>query len=83
MDKRRHNRVLFSTPVAFAAGGRPFQRDTINISATGMRIRTSEAVQPGEDITLCFTLHEPLKVQGKAVWFGKNGLGVKFNTTLK
>ena len=78
---RKNPRKACALGVRFAVDGRPY-RGTINdISSVGVFVETIHTFKVRKDITLEFSLPnqtKPLKVGGKIVWSGFQGIGVKF-----
>jgi Tfp pilus assembly protein PilZ len=67
--------------VRFTVDGRPYRSSIIDISTVGVFIETTNTFKVGKDIVLEFVLpnqSKPLKVGGKIVWSGFQGIGVKF-----
>ena len=56
-DLRRHPRVSVSWPVTIEAGGRRFERRTVNLSPFGAKVRLEERLEPGTPAHV--TLHPP------------------------
>lgn len=80
--KRSHPRKSCSVPVDYAADGRAFRGSIKNVSVNGLFIETRQKFDPGEKITLTFSLpnqSKPLKTQGKVIWNNAEGVGVQFN----
>ena len=78
---RKRPRKACFLGVRFSVDGRPYRSTIIDISAVGVFIETTNTFKVGKDIVLEFVLPnqpKPLKVGGKIVWSGFQGIGVKF-----
>ena len=78
---RKKPRKACFLAVRFAVDGRPYRSTIIDISTVGVFIETANTFKVGKDIVLEFVLPnqpKPLKVGGKIVWSGFQGIGVKF-----
>ncbi|MDY6837128.1 MAG: PilZ domain-containing protein [Thermodesulfobacteriota bacterium] len=85
-ERRRDPRHSCSISVTCATEDHVFEDSFGNISTGGAFVETSEALSPGEDMTLTFSspdLETPIKIKGKVVWRTSQGIGVKFTTASK
>jgi Tfp pilus assembly protein PilZ len=67
--------------VACKVEARSFSSYIVDISLVGVFIETREDFNVGQSIKLAFALpghRQPLKIEGKIVWRGLQGIGVKF-----
>ena len=53
-DLRRHPRSSVSWPVTVESGGRSFERQTVNLSPIGAKIRLDEPLTVGSSVRLRF-----------------------------
>ena len=69
--------------VDFAAAGKAYRGMIRDISAGGVYIETSENLDRGQNVALCFTLDQanaslPFKIAGRVTRLFKNGIGVQY-----
>jgi hypothetical protein len=69
--------------VDFAAAGKAHRGMIRDISAGGVFIETSESLDRGQNVALCFTLDQantslPFKIVGRVTRIFKNGIGVQY-----
>ncbi len=82
LHKRRTcpRKKVFSM-VYYATSDKSFFGWVRNVSGSGVFIGTGEPLFPRTDVTLVFTMSGngvPIKTNGKVMWTGKNGMGLKF-----
>jgi Tfp pilus assembly protein PilZ len=85
-EKRQSPRKNVSVPVEYATPQGTYQDFIKNVSAGGVFIETKEALEVGHEIVMVFPLfsfEDPVKVNGKIAWKGPQGIGVKFERTLR
>lgn len=80
---REYPRLACYLMVDFASNGRAYRSTIRDISASGVFIETIDVFQPGQDISLCFTLSEdqemlPFKIDGKVTRTFHDGIGVQY-----
>lgn len=79
MEKREHMRKNTKSLVDFATRGWTYLRSIENISAGGMFIRTRDIIEPGEELSMRFSLEGERRDQkGKVARTAANGIGVRF-----
>jgi Tfp pilus assembly protein PilZ len=80
---REYPRLPCYIQVDFAAGGKAYRSCIRDISASGVFIETGVSFNPGQDISLCFTLAESdemlaFKLKGKVMRIYPDGIGVQY-----
>jgi hypothetical protein len=77
---RKHRRRDFKKSITFASGDRVFSGSTVNISPTGVFIKSDCQVCKGQTVKLAIPdkKGKNVLIQGKVVWSGIEGFGVKF-----
>jgi Tfp pilus assembly protein PilZ len=85
-DRRRYPRKPCSISVTYTVEDSTFTDIIKNICPGGVFIETSEAFTVGQEVTVTFSPSheaEPIACNGKIVWDGPKGIGVKFATANK
>ena len=80
---REYPRLSCYLMVDFAANGRAYRSCIRDISASGVFIETTDAFEPGQDLSLCFALSEsdemlPFKIRGQVTRIYPDGIGVRY-----
>lgn len=80
---REYPRLDCFIMVDFAASGKAYRGMIRDISAGGVFIETSEKLDRGQHIALCFTLDQsnaslPFKIAGRVTRLFNNGIGVQY-----
>jgi len=82
IEKRGNNRRSCLIFVDYIIQGNAFKSYILDVSAFGVFIETNESFPVGHDISMTFSLpnhKKPFNLDGKIVWSGSQGFGVKFN----
>lgn len=80
---REYPRLSCYLMVDFASGGKAYRSCIRDISASGVFIETTDTFQPGQALSLCFTLSEsdemlPFKINGQVMRIYPDGIGVRY-----
>lgn len=77
---RKHRRKDFKKSIKFASGDRVFSGTTVNISSTGVFIKSDCQISNGQIIILAIPdkKGKNVLIQGEVVWSSIEGFGVKF-----
>ena len=79
---RGHRRKRCLIPVAYQCQGQEYNDYILDISSVGVFIETMNTFAVEQDLVLGFQLpnsHHPMRLEGRIVWLGQKGIGVKFN----
>jgi Tfp pilus assembly protein PilZ len=80
---REYPRLSCYLMVDFAAEGRAYRSCIRDISASGVFIETTDSFEPGQELSLCFSLSEseemlPFKIHGQVTRIYSDGIGVRY-----
>lgn len=80
---REYPRLSCYLMVDFAADGRAYRSCIRDISASGVFIETTDSFEPGQELSLCFSLSEseemlPFKIHGQVTRIYSDGIGVRY-----
>jgi Tfp pilus assembly protein PilZ len=79
---RGHRRKRCLIPVRYQCQGQEYSDYILDISSVGVFIETKDTFSVEQDLILDFQLpnsQHPLRLEGRIVWIGQKGIGVKFN----
>ena len=82
-NKRRFNRIIFSTPVTILVEGNTYNNELIDLSLKGALVNNTGDFSPyiNEDCTLHFTLAGSdvvLNMEGEIIHIEPESIGIKF-----
>jgi Tfp pilus assembly protein PilZ len=80
---REYPRLSCYLMVDFAAEGRAYRSCIRDISASGVFIETTDSFEPGQELSLCFSISEseemlPFKIHGQVTRIYSDGIGVRY-----
>ncbi len=79
--QREYSRKETKIEITVVVGDKAIQGDALDISGSGMFIRTREKIRRNSPITVIFSLpvqDRPFKLQGKVVRTDPNGIAIQF-----
>jgi hypothetical protein len=82
---RKHPRIECAIPLKYEFDSRTFAGTTMNVSRSGVFIKTRDPVAAGKQITVYIPTKKKGKLQwrqGRVVWSNRTGFGVKFERSI-
>lgn len=80
-EKRANNRKVCHIPIYYASSDRVYSSHIVNISPTGLFIKSEKPLPAGEKILMTFNVkgfNKPFKISGEIAHANDEGIGVKF-----
>ena len=79
-NNRRHTRRKYKIPLLFSNNQNVYKGETVDISPTGVFIKTNQKLKIDDDITFILTSTRKgnMVIRGRVVWSNQFGFGLKF-----